>query len=49
MNVRHTSMTALYSNTRESDSILGAKTVGEGIYTEKEPVIRFISPGKQTL
>src|SRR6218665_2107299 len=26
----------------ESDSILGAKTVGEGIHTEVEPVDRFI-------
>src|SRR6218665_1401059 len=42
MNARHTSTTAPYSNTRESDSILGAKTVGDGIHTAVEPVSRFI-------
>jgi len=42
MNARHTSTTAPCSDTWKSDSIVGAKTVGEGIHTAVEPVSRFI-------
>jgi len=42
MNARHTSTTGPCLETWESDSIVGARSVGEGIHTEVEPVSRFI-------
>jgi len=38
INARHTSTTGPYVDTEESNSIVGAKTVGEGIHTEVEPI-----------
>ncbi|PDQ34923.1 MAG: hypothetical protein B5766_09195 [Candidatus Lumbricidophila eiseniae] len=42
MNAPRTSTTGLCVDTEESDSILGTKTVGDGIHAELEPVNRFI-------
>src|SRR6218665_3150799 len=42
MNAPRTSTTGLCVDTEESDSILGTKTVGDGIHSELEPVNRFI-------
>jgi len=42
MDARHTSTTAPCSDTWESDSIVGAKTVGDGIHPEAARVSRFI-------
>src|SRR6218665_1987222 len=42
MNAPRTSTTGLCVDTEESESILGTKTVGDGINAELEPVNRFI-------
>jgi len=48
MNARHTSTTGPCVDTWESDSTVGARSVGEGIHTEVEPVSRFIITPENT-